>query len=119
MLLENKVAVIYGAGGVIGGAVSRAFAREGARVFLVGRTQTKLDQVADDIRGNGGTAETALVDALDERAVNEFVDAVARQAGQIDISFNLISYGAFRKHWKKSQLRIFCNLSRMRCAPNS
>ena len=35
MLLENKVAVIYGAGGPIGGAVARAFAREGARVFLL------------------------------------------------------------------------------------
>ena len=93
MLLENKVAVIYGAGGPIGGAVARAFAREGARVFLAGRTQAKLDTVADDIRSNGGFAQVNLVDALDERAVDEFVDAVVRQAGYIDISFNLISYG--------------------------
>ena len=93
MLLKNKVAVIYGAGGPIGGAVARAFAREGARVFLAGRTMTKLDKVADEIRANGGAADTAVVDALDERAVDRYVDAVAEQAGHIDISFNLISYG--------------------------
>jgi NAD(P)-dependent dehydrogenase (short-subunit alcohol dehydrogenase family) len=93
MLLENKVAVIYGAGGPIGAAVARAFAREGARVFLAGRTKAKLDKVAGEIRSKGGVADTAVVDALDERAVNEYVDAVVEQAGHIDISFNLISYG--------------------------
>lgn len=92
MLLENKVAVIYGAGGAIGGAVARAFAREGAKVFLAGRTQTTLDQVANDIRAHGGSAEVSVVDALDERAVDAFVDSVAAQTGRIDISFNVISY---------------------------
>ncbi|MFL5803403.1 MAG: SDR family NAD(P)-dependent oxidoreductase [Roseiflexaceae bacterium] len=92
MLLEDKVAVIYGAG-PIGGAVARAFAREGARVFLTGRTKAKLDKAADDIRANGGVADTAVVDALDAQAVDEYVDAVAEQAGSIDISFNLISLG--------------------------
>jgi 3-oxoacyl-[acyl-carrier protein] reductase len=93
MLLENKVAVIYGGGGAIGGAVARAFAREGARVYLAGRTQAKLDAVAAGIRAQGGIAATAALDALDEQAVNAYVDAVAAQAGVIDISFNLISYG--------------------------
>src|SRR5690349_313432 len=93
MLLENKVAVIYGAGGSIGGAVARAFAREGARVFLAGRTQAKLAKVAEEIRAQGGVANTAVVDALDERAVDEYVDTVVEQTGQIDISFNLISVG--------------------------
>jgi 3-oxoacyl-[acyl-carrier protein] reductase len=93
MLLEHKVAVIYGAGGPIGGAVARAFAREGARVFLAGRTRAKLDAVADEIRAQGGVADTAVVDALDERAVDEYVDAVVEQAGYLDISINVISYG--------------------------
>src|SRR5947209_6153776 len=93
MLLENKVAVIYGAGGAIGGAVARAFAREGARVFLAGRTAAKLDTLAGEIRLNGGLADTAVVDALEERAIDEFVDAVVNRAGQVDISFNLISLG--------------------------
>ena len=93
MLLERKVAVIYGAGGSIGGAVARTFAREGARVFLVGRTKAKLDTVADEIRSNGGVADTAVVDALDERTVDQYVDAVVEQAESIDISFNVIAYG--------------------------
>ena len=93
MLLENKVAVIYGASGGIGRAVSSAFAREGAKVYLAGRTQAKLDKVAETIRANGGAAETAVVDALDQQAVTRFVDRVAQEAGRIDISFNLINVG--------------------------
>src|SRR5829696_2043574 len=87
MLLEDKNAVIYGGGGKVGGVVARAFAREGARLFLAGRTIESLEEVADDIRSSGGVAETAQVDAVDEHA-----DAVAEKAGGIDISFNLISY---------------------------
>ena len=69
MLLENRNAVVCSAGGAIGGAVARAFAREGARVFLAGRTKAPLEKVAEEVRGRGGAAETAVVDALDERAV--------------------------------------------------
>ena len=93
MLLEGKNAVIYGGGGSIGGAVARAFAREGATVVLAGRTRAKLEEVAEEIRSAGGAAETALVDALDGRAVDEHADAVAEEAGSIDISFNLITHG--------------------------
>jgi NAD(P)-dependent dehydrogenase (short-subunit alcohol dehydrogenase family) len=92
VLLEGKNAVIYGGGGAIGGAVARAFAREGARVFLAGRTLESLEEVAGEIRSSGGVAETAQVDALDEEAVDAYVDAVAERAGSIDVSFNLISY---------------------------
>lgn len=81
MLLEYKVAVIYGAGGPIGGAVALAFAREGARVFLAGRTQAKLDKVADELHSKGGVADTAVVDALDEQAVDGYVDVAVEQAG--------------------------------------
>ena len=93
MLLEEKNAVIYGGGGAIGGAVARGFAREGARVFLAGRTRATLEKVAEEIRAAGGAAETAEVDALDERAVDAHADAVAAETGGIDISFNLISHG--------------------------
>jgi 3-oxoacyl-[acyl-carrier protein] reductase len=93
MLLDGKTAVIYGGGGAIGGAVARAFGREGARVFLAGRTLAKLDAVADDIRAAGGAAETAEVDALDAASVDAHADAVAAEAGSLDISFNLISHG--------------------------
>ncbi|HEU4948026.1 MAG TPA: SDR family oxidoreductase [Kribbella sp.] len=93
MLLEHQNAIIYGAGGPIGGAVARAFAREGATIHLAGRTLKSLDDVAERIRTAGGTAETAEVDALDEKAVDEHADAVAAAAGSIDISFNLIARG--------------------------
>jgi NAD(P)-dependent dehydrogenase (short-subunit alcohol dehydrogenase family) len=93
MLLENKNAVVYGAGGGIGGGVAKAFAREGARVFLTGRTRDKLDKVAGEITAEGGQAEVAVVDALDEHAVDEHARAVASQAGSIDVSLNLITRG--------------------------
>ncbi len=92
-MLDGKKAVIYGGAGAIGSAVARAFAREGARVFLAGRTQSTLDAVADDIQGAGGEAEGTVLDALDESAVEAFVEGVAARAGGIDISFNLISHG--------------------------
>jgi NAD(P)-dependent dehydrogenase (short-subunit alcohol dehydrogenase family) len=91
VVLENKNAVIYGAGGAVGGAVARAFAREGARVFLTGRNLAKVETVAKDIVAAGGTAETAQVDALDEAAVEEHIAAVVKKAGTIDISFNAIT----------------------------
>ena len=90
MLLKSKVAVIYGAGGAIGGAVARAFAREGARVFLTGHHRAPLDAVAKDIVSAGGTAAAAQVDALDERAVDEHLQSVIDQAGRVDISFNAV-----------------------------
>jgi 3-oxoacyl-[acyl-carrier protein] reductase len=92
VLLESKNAVIYGGGGSIGGAVARAFAREGASVFLAGRTEARLEAVAKDIRAAGGRAHTAVVDALDEEAVDRHADDVAARAGSIDIAFNLIAH---------------------------
>ena len=91
MLLEGKNAVVYGGGGKIGSAVARAFAREGARVFLAGRTLALLDTVAGEISAGGGRVETALVDALDQASVEEHADAVIGAVGSIDVSFNAIS----------------------------
>jgi NAD(P)-dependent dehydrogenase (short-subunit alcohol dehydrogenase family) len=93
VLLENKNAVIYGAGGRVAGAVARAFAREGARVFLAGRTLAPVDKVAEEISAAGGMAEPAVVDALDEQAVERHAEAVAEKAGGLDVSFNAISHG--------------------------
>jgi NAD(P)-dependent dehydrogenase (short-subunit alcohol dehydrogenase family) len=90
MLLTNKTAVIYGAGGAVGGAVARVFAREGATVFLTGRDLSSVEAVARDIIAAGGAAEAAQVDALDERAVDGHVDGIMQTAGRLDISFNAI-----------------------------
>ena len=90
MMLKDKVAVIYGAGGGIGGAVARAFAREGASLFLTGRQLAPVEIVADDIVAGGGSARAAEVDALDEQAVDEHLRAVVDRAGRVDISFNAV-----------------------------
>ena len=90
MLLEDKVAVIYGAGGAIGGAIAHAFAGEGARLFLTGRNLAPLEVLTKDIVGTGGSAAAAVVDTLDEHAVDEHLRSVIEQAGRIDISFNAI-----------------------------
>lgn len=87
--LENKIAVVYG-DGAIGAAVAKAFAQQGATVFLTGRTATKLDAIADEILAIGGTVETARLDALDEQAVENHMKQVIGKAGKIDISFNAI-----------------------------
>ena len=92
-LLIGKNAVIYGGGGSIGGAVAQAFAREGARVFLAGRTAERLEAVAETIRDAGGVADTALLDATNEQAVNRHADDVATAAGSLDISLNVIQHG--------------------------
>ena len=89
MLLEDRTAVIHGAGGAIGGAVARAFADAGARVHLAGRTRARLEPVADAIGGAAGVAE---VDVLDARAVAEHAAAVARADGRIDIALNAAAF---------------------------
>ena len=93
MLLEGKNAVIYGAGGSIGGAVARAFAREDASLHLAGRSAEPLHGLAAEIRDQGGTATVATVDALDEEAVDIHAADVVASAGSIDISLNVISLG--------------------------
>jgi len=91
MLQANKTAVVFGGGGAIGSAVARAFAREGAHVFLAGRTTRALDAVANTIQTSGGTADVATVDALDRAAVEAHAAAVGRTTGGIDIVFNATS----------------------------
>jgi 3-oxoacyl-[acyl-carrier protein] reductase len=90
MLLKNKNAIIYGAGPSIGGAVAHAFAREGANVFVTGRSKNALDKLVDEIVSTGGSATAAIVNAMDEKEVQAHIDKVFAEAGSIDISFNAI-----------------------------
>jgi NAD(P)-dependent dehydrogenase (short-subunit alcohol dehydrogenase family) len=89
MLLKDKVAVIYGAGGAVGGAVARAFATDGATAFLTGR-HLPVEVVAKEVRSAGGSAEAAEVDALDEQAVDSHLQSLIDKAGRVDISFNAV-----------------------------
>src|SRR5262245_46974381 len=91
LLLQDKIAVIYGGGGAVGGAAARAFASEGARVVLVGRSAGSLAQVASEIQSGGGSADTAIVDAADSPSIERHLDAVVANHGSIDISMNATS----------------------------
>src|SRR5215471_2649238 len=92
-LLAGKRAVIYGAAGAIGSAVARAFAREGADLYLAGRTPEHVETLAAELMTSGARASAAGVDALDKAAVDRHLEEVARTVGGIDISFNLIGLG--------------------------
>src|SRR5262249_23465949 len=96
MLLDKKTAIVYGAAGAIGSAVACAYAREGADVHLVGRTQGTLDQVAQRIRADGGAAHVACLDVLDRATVEEHASAVAAASGGIDACFNATSNDALQ-----------------------
>ena len=72
---EDRNAVICSGGGAIDGAVARAFARKGARVFLAGCAPTKREAAAEETRPVGGVASTAWVDAFDERRGEEDISA--------------------------------------------
>lgn len=88
--LQNNVAVLYGVSESLGGAVARALAQAGCRVFLTARDGRKAQRVAEAIFAEGGVAEAAEVDALDEAAVQRHLSAVVEKAGTLDLSFNVI-----------------------------
>lgn len=92
MLLENKVAVIHGGGGSIGAAAARVFAREGARLFLTGRSLPRLEAAASAARAEGGEASVAVLDAMEQSAVDGHADDVVAEAGRIDIALNAVGF---------------------------
>jgi len=98
MLLHNKTAIIYGAAGAIGSAVTRAYAREGATVHLAGRTAGTLERIVGSLRDAGATAHVATVDVLDPRAVERHAANVIKESGSLDICFNATSNGDIQGH---------------------
>ena len=84
-ILQGKNAIVFGAGGSIGATVAREFALEGAEVFLAGKTNANVENVAQQITAAGGKAHAATIDALDDAAVSEYVDGIVKQTGKIDI----------------------------------
>lgn len=93
MLLRDRTAIIYGGSGAVGGAVARAFAREGAQLFLAARGVANLEAVAEEIRAAGGKADVAPVDALDRDAIEAHLAAVVAKAGPVSLMFNAIEWG--------------------------
>src|SRR5271168_410180 len=88
--LQGKYAVVFGAGGSIGAAVAKEFAADGAEVFLSGRTKENVEEVGKQITRAGGHTHTAVVDAEDCEAVEEYVGRIAKQTGRIDVVFNAV-----------------------------
>jgi NAD(P)-dependent dehydrogenase (short-subunit alcohol dehydrogenase family) len=84
-ILQEKYAVVFGAGGSIGAAVAKEFAAQGAKLFLSGHTKSGVESVAKQIAASGGRAHATVIDTLDEAAVNQYIDDIAKQAGKIDI----------------------------------
>lgn len=89
-LLQGEHTVIFGAGCGIGTARAQEFAAYGATDFLLGRHLAAIEQVAAEIHRNSGVAYVAKVDALDEQAVQEYLDGVTQAAGSIDILRNAV-----------------------------
>src|SRR5262245_15145039 len=90
MMLKDKTAVVYGAAGAVGSAIAKAFAREGATVFVTGRRREAVETLAQEIRLAGGQAHPAVVDALNEAAVKSHLASTVAMTGRVDISFNAI-----------------------------
>ena len=89
MKLEDRVALITGAGRGIGKSVAEAFAREGARLYLVGHTDEEaLRQTLADIRQFGTEAEGDLFDVGDYDEVKRIADTIDRRYGTLDIVIN-------------------------------
>jgi NADP-dependent 3-hydroxy acid dehydrogenase YdfG len=90
MVLQNKNAVIYGAGGSLGGTIAKALAAAGAIVFLTGRHLSPVQKIASEILAAGGNAAADEVDAFDEKAITSHLERVVQKVNIVDISFNAV-----------------------------
>ena len=86
--LKDKTAVVFAASGEIAGAVAQSFSRHGAKVYVTARNLEAANMLADQITANGGYAEAAKVDALNEAEIDDFLKKVVADNGKLDIVFN-------------------------------
>jgi NAD(P)-dependent dehydrogenase (short-subunit alcohol dehydrogenase family) len=88
MLLKDKIALVTGAGRGLGQAVALAYARQGAQVIAVARTQSELDRTAEIIRAEGGQVLTMSLDIAHEEAVRQMAEKTLREFGRLDVLVN-------------------------------
>ena len=89
--LKDKVAIVFAASGEIAGAVARSFSQHGAKVYVTARNLDAVKALAQEIKANGGRAEAAKVDALNETEIDNFLKKVVSDNGKLDIVFNGIA----------------------------
>ncbi len=95
--LQNKIALVTGAGKGIGKAIALALAAEGVHVGLLARTEKDLQNVADEITAKGGKAAFATADISKIEEVNAAVAKITGELGNIDILINNAGTGTFGK----------------------
>src|SRR5215467_2158557 len=103
-VLNGKHAVVFGAAGTIGAAVASEFAAAGAEVFLSGRTKSKVEAVAKHITANGGRAHVAVVDTLNDAAVNQYISSVVNETRTIDIILD--AAGPLAKEYGNTKMAV-------------
>lgn len=86
--IKDQVVVITGGTGVLGRAIGSHLAREGAKVVLLGRRKDVGEELAEDIRKQGGHATFMVCDVTDIEAVNQVRDEVVRLYGRVDALLN-------------------------------
>lgn len=128
MLLENKVAIVSGIGPGMGRDISLAFAKEGADVALLGRTQARLDDVGAEVEALGRRALPIVCDIADESACLAAANQVAAELGGIDILVNNAYDGGDAKsfmdadfdRWRRTmEVNLFGSLAMTRaCVPH-
>jgi NAD(P)-dependent dehydrogenase (short-subunit alcohol dehydrogenase family) len=91
--LQDKIAVVFAATGEIAGAVAKSLAVNGAKVYVSGKDLAKVKAVAAGIIKNGGNAEAAVVDAMNEKEIDGYLQKIANDHGRLDIVFNGIGKG--------------------------
>ncbi len=103
-VLNGKHAVVFGAAGTIGAAVAREFVAAGAEVFLSGRTKPNVEAVATHITANGGRAHSAVVDTLDDAAVNQYIGSIVDETGKIDVILD--AAGPLAKEYGNTKIAV-------------
>jgi NADP-dependent 3-hydroxy acid dehydrogenase YdfG len=88
MAIKNRICIITGGGSGIGRAIAIRFARDGANVFLVGRTLSKVERVRQDIESAGGTATAYEIDVSDHGGVVGMVEEIEHLHGAVDVLVN-------------------------------
>jgi len=88
MNLENKIAVITGGNGVLGGAIAKGLAKNGVKVGILGRTEASVQERVAEIKAAGGDAIGLVADVLNKEKLITARETIEKEFGKIDILVN-------------------------------